>query len=395
MQNLISARVKNIKPSTTLALAAKTKELQSQGKNIIDLTLGEPDFSTPENAKEAAIAAIQNNLTHYTQVDGIPSLKKAIIAKLKNENNLEYQLNQILVSVGGKHSLYNVFHALINDGDEVIIPAPYWVSYPDIAKLAGGIPVILAAGIDENYKITPAKLEKIITQKTKIFIINSPSNPTGVAYTKKELEELGQILLKHPNIVVVTDDIYEHILWNGEKFANIVNACPALYERTIVVNGVSKSYAMTGWRIGYAAGDVSIIAAMKKLQSQCTSNPTSIAQVAAEAALKGDQNCILKMTQEFKRRHDFIVGDLQKIPGIKVHPADGAFYSFPNIEDLMEKFKCKDDVEFTELLLQKAEVSVVPGSAFGADGYIRISYATSMENLKTALERIARFATQI
>lgn len=392
MQNLISSRVKNIKPSATLALAAKTKELQSQGKNIIDLTLGEPDFPTPESAKEAAIAAIQNNFTRYTQVDGIPSLKKAIVAKLKNENNLDYQLNQILVSVGGKHSLYNAFQALINDGDEVIIPAPYWVSYPDIAKLAGGIPVILKAGIDANYKITPIQLEKTITKKTKLFIINSPSNPTGVAYTKKELQELGEVLLKYPNVVVVTDDIYEHILWNGEKFSNIVNACPALYDRTIVVNGVSKSYAMTGWRIGYAAGDVNIITAMKNIQSQCTSNPTSIAQVAAEAALKGDQSCILKMTKEFKKRHDFVVGELQKIPGIKARPADGAFYSFPNIEELMEKFKCKSDVEFSELLLQNAEVSVVPGSAFGADGYIRISYATSMENLKVAVERIARFA---
>lgn len=388
MKNFLADRVKNIKPSPTLSLAAKTKELQAAGKNIIDLTLGEPDFATPEHVKAAAIKAINDNFTKYTAVDGIPNLKKAIINKFKNENNLHYDLNQILVSVGAKHSLYNLFQAILNKNDEVIIPAPYWVSYPDMVKLADGTPTILQTGIKQQYKITPVQLEKAITTNTKAIIINSPSNPTGIAYTSDELKKLAEVLLKFPNVLIISDDIYEHILWNGEKFSNILNVCPALYDRTIVINGVSKAYSMTGWRIGYAAGNNNIITAMKNIQSQSTSNPVSISQMAAIAALENSQHFVQQMVQEFKRRHDFIITELKKISCIEVTPCDGAFYVFPNMEKAMLKLKCKDDVEFSEILLQKAEISVVPGSAFGSPGYIRISYATSMSNLEEALKRL-------
>jgi aspartate aminotransferase len=391
MKSFLSERVKKTKPSPTLTLAAKTKELQAMGKDIIDLTLGEPDFPTEEHIKAAAINAIKSNFTKYTPVDGTPDLKKAIINKFKKENNLEYSLNQILVSAGAKHSLYNLFQAIINKGDEVVIPAPYWVSYPDMVILADGNPVILPTGIEQNYKISPLQLEKALNNKTKALIINSPSNPTGVVYTSEELKQLGEILLKHPNVLIISDDIYEHILWGKDKFANIVNVIPALYDRTIVINGVSKTFAMTGWRIGYAAGNADIINAMKKIQSQSTSNPASISQIAAISALQSDQQSVLNMVKEFKKRHSFVIAELQKTKGISIRPSDGAFYVFPNVMEAMAKLKCKDDVEFSEMLLQNAGISVVPGSAFGAPGYIRISYATSMENLQKAMQRIQLF----
>ncbi|MHB1947430.1 MAG: pyridoxal phosphate-dependent aminotransferase [Gammaproteobacteria bacterium] len=385
----LAARVQRIKPSPTLAVSARADELKAAGKNIISLSVGEPDFDTPEHIKAAAIKAIQDGKTKYTAVDGIASLKKAIINKFDRDNNLQYTPDQILVSCGAKHSLYNLFTALLNSGDEVIIPAPYWVSYPDMVKLADAVPVIIKADDTQNFKITPAQLEAAITPRTRLVVLNSPSNPTGVAYTKAELAALGEVLVSYPNIVIVSDDIYEHNLWSKEAFCNIVMACPQLYEQTVVVNGVSKSYAMTGWRIGYAAGPAKLIAAMKKIQSQSTSNPTSIAQYAAEAAINGDQSCIATMTKAYKERHDFIVAELNKMPGVKCLPADGTFYSFPNMDGVIKKAaNITNDIELSEYLLNIAEIAVVPGSAFGAPGYIRLSYATSMENIKEAMKRM-------
>lgn len=385
----ISTRLKQIKPSPTLALAGRARELKAQGKDIIDLTVGEPDFPTCEHAKEAAIKAINNNFTKYTAVEGTLSLREAVVKKFLQENNLKYEVNQILVSCGAKHSLYNLFQALLNPEDEVIIQAPYWVSYPDMVLLAEGKPVIINTTVAEGFKITPEQLKAAITPKTKAFILNSPSNPTGMVYNKKELEGLAKVLLEYPEILIVSDDIYEHILWEGE-FLNLVNVCPELYERSIVVNGSSKAYAMTGWRIGYAAGPKNIIAAMKNLQSQSTSNATSIAQVAAEAALNGSQDPVISMRNAFKERHDFLLKELNAIAGIKLLPAQGAFYAFPEVLGMMKKHGCKNDLEFADLLLSKAEIAIVPGSAFGAEGYIRISYATSLDNLKKAIERIRR-----
>lgn len=384
----LAARVQRIKPSPTMAVSARAEELILAGKNIISLSVGEPDFDTPDFIKEAAIRAIREGMTKYTAVDGTIGLKRAIITKFERDNQLKYQPNQILVSCGAKHSLYNLFAALLNPGDEVIIPAPFWVSYPDMVKLMDAEPVIINADIGQHFKITPTQLESAITSKTKLVILNSPSNPTGVAYTKEELAALGKVLLKHPNVMVVTDDIYEHTLWQG-TFTNIVMACPELYERCIVVNGVSKAYAMTGWRIGYAAGPANLIAAMKKIQSQSTSNPTSIAQAASEAALNGDQSCIIPMTRAYKERHDYILAELQKIPGIKVQASDGTFYSFPSFEGVIEKSsQINDDIELAEYLLTEVGVAIIPGSAFGAPGYIRLSYATSMEKVKDAMARI-------
>lgn len=385
----LAERVESIKPSPTLAVAARADVLKAAGKDIISLSLGEPDFDTPNFVKEAAIKAIQEGFTKYTAVDGIAGLKKAIIAKFARDNHLNYAPDQILVSCGAKHSLYNLFVALLNAGDEVIIPAPFWVSYPDMVKLADATPVIIKADFEQQFKITPAQLENAITAKTRLLILNSPSNPTGVAYTAAELKELGKVLLRHPNVIIVSDDIYEHTLWSKEPFANIVMACPELYDRTVVVNGVSKAYAMTGWRIGYAAGPAKLIAAMKKIQSQSTSNPTSIAQVAAEAALNGDQSCIATMVNAYKERHDFIVAALQQLPHVKVSPCDGTFYSFPYFGDLIKNSSSiKNDIELSDYLLNEAEIAVVPGSAFGAPGYIRISYATSMEKIKEAMKRL-------
>ncbi len=389
----LSDRVQAVKPSPTLAITARAAEMRAAGKDIIGLGAGEPDFDTPEHIKAAAIEAINNGFTKYTAVDGTPSLKQAIIEKFKNDNGFSYQLNQILVSCGGKQSFYNLTQAIINPGDEVIIPAPYWVSYPDMVLLANGKPVIVETTQAEHFKISADKLRAAITDKTKLLVINSPSNPTGVAYSEEELKQLGKVLKDFPDIIIATDDMYEHILWQSGNFVNILNANPDLYDRTMVLNGVSKAYSMTGWRIGYAAGPAEIIGAMKKIQSQSTSNPTSISQVAAEAALTQDQSCIQKMLVEFKKRHDFVVDELNNISGIDCLSTDGTFYVFPNIEELLENLPdIADDLAFAEFLIEKAGVALVPGTAFGCPGHIRISIATSMENLENALSRIKNVA---
>lgn len=389
MMKELAARVQRIKPSPTLAVSARADELIAAGKDIINLGVGEPDFDTPDFIKQAAITAIQQGLTKYTAVDGTKGLKQAIIKKFARDNKLTYAANQIIVSCGAKHSLYNLFAAILNPEDEVIIPAPYWVSYPDMAMLVDATPITVYTNIEQHFKLTPAQLEAAITPKTKLLVLNSPSNPTGVAYTAKELEALGQVLLKHPKILIVSDDIYEHTLWAKEPFTNVVMACRQLYDRCIVVNGASKAYAMTGWRIGYAAGPAEIIAAMKKIQSQSTSNPTSIAQAAVEAGLNGDQSCITTMIRAYKERHDFVLSELQKIAGVKCLASDGTFYAFPSMEGIIKRNNhLNNDLELADYLLKEAEVAVVPGSAFGAPGYIRMSYATSIQNLQEAMKRI-------
>ncbi|WP_417536044.1 pyridoxal phosphate-dependent aminotransferase [Methylophaga sp.] len=388
----LSQRVQNIKPSPTLAITARAAALRAEGKDVIGLGAGEPDFDTPEHIKQAAIEAIHSGKTKYTPVDGTADLKDAIIKKFSRDNGLEYAANQVLVSVGGKQSFFNLAQAFIEAGDEVIIPAPYWVSYPDMTLLADGVPVIIEAGQENQFKITPEQLEAAITDKTKLFVINSPSNPTGMAYSLKELEALGEVLRKHPNIFIATDDMYEHIYWADEPFCNILNACPDLYDRTLVMNGVSKAYSMTGWRIGYAAGPAPLIAAMKKVQSQSTSNPASISQAAAVEALNGDQSCIKTMLAEFKKRHDYVVSELNKMPGVDSLETDGTFYVFPSIAGVLEnKTELNDDMDFAEALLVEKGVAVVPGSAFGLKNHIRLSIATSEENLRNALIRIAEF----
>ena len=392
--SVTAARLAKIKPSPTLAVTAKAARLKSEGKDIIGLGAGEPDFDTPEHIKEAAIKAIHDGFTKYTAVDGTAGLKKAIIDKFARDNGLSYAPNQILVSCGGKQSFYNLAQALLNPGDEVIIPAPYWVSYPDMVILASGKPVIVEAGIDQGFKITPAQLEAAITPATRLFVINSPSNPTGAAYTRAELAALGEVLLRHPQVLVATDDMYEHILWTGEPFVNIVNACPELFDRAIVLNGVSKAYSMTGWRIGYAGGPAKLIGAMKKVQSQSTSNPASISQVAAQAALEGDQSCIATMVKAFKERHDFVVETLNAIPGVSCRPSDGTFYAFPNVQRVIDaKAGMKDDLDLAEHLITGVGVAMVPGTAFGAPGCIRLSFATSLEKLAEALRRFREAAS--
>lgn len=391
---LLSDRIQKVKPSSTLAVAAKAAELKAQGKDIIGLGTGEPDFDTPDSIKQAAIKAIHNGATKYTAVDGTASLKTAIISKFKRDNALDYKADQILVSSGGKQSFFNLCQALLNNGDEVIIPAPYWVSYPDMVLLADASPVIIETTIENQLKITPEQLEQAITDKTKLFVINSPSNPTGVAYNKAELKALANVLLKYPDVLIATDDMYEHIIWADGGFVNILNACPELYNRCIVLNGVSKAYAMTGWRIGYAAGPSALIKAMKKVQSQSTSNPAAVSQFAAEEALNGDQSCITEMLNEFKKRHDYVVSELNTIKGIRCLESDGTFYAFPNISELAEKLGCKDDNEFAEYLIENAGLALVPGSAFGAVGHLRISYAASFDTLKSAITRLRDVASK-
>lgn len=395
MSIFLSQRVQNIKPSPTLAITAQAKELKAQGRDIIGLGAGEPDFDTPEHIKQAAIAAINAGFTKYTAVDGIVSLKQAIIDKFAKENRLDYELDQILVSCGGKHSFYNLAQALLNPGDEVIIPAPYWVSYPDMVVLADAKPVILLADKQQNFKITPAQLRSALTEKTRLVVLNSPSNPTGVAYHPDELRALAEVLLDYPHAIVATDDMYEHIVWQQQPLMNIINCCPELYSRSIVLNGVSKAYSMTGWRIGYAAGPTALIKAMKKIQSQSTSNPTSIAQVAAEAALRGDQQCIRDMVTAFRLRHDFVVATLNQMPGVSCLPADGTFYCFPDMSEAIQRLGLKDDLALTAYFLDKIGVAMIPGSAFGAPGYMRISFATSMDNLQAALTRVASVLTVV
>ncbi|RFC35662.1 MAG: aspartate aminotransferase [Candidatus Nitrotoga sp. SPKER] len=392
----LSKRVQAIKPSPTLAVTAQAAKLKAEGKDIIGLGAGEPDFDTPQHIKDAAIAAINKGFTKYTAVGGTPSLKQAIVAKFKRDNGLNYTAKQILVSCGGKQSFFNLALALINPDDEVIIPAPYWVSYPDIVLIAEGKPVIVHTGIEQNFKISAAQLTAAITTKTKIVVINSPSNPSGALYNLKELQALGEVLRKYPQVLIATDDMYEHIALGNENFVNILNACPDLYSRTMVLNGVSKSYAMTGWRIGYAAGPEHIITAMENVQSQSTSNPTSISQVAAEVALNGDQSCLAPMLKAFRERHLYVVDALNNIPGVRCVKSGGAFYAFPDVRPVIAALHQKSiiteatDVALSEYLLEKAGVAVVPGSAFGSDGYIRLSFATSMENLKNAISRISK-----
>ena len=393
--SIVSNSLKRIKPSPTIAVTSKAREMRAAGKDVIGLGAGEPDFDTPDNIKEAAIEAIRKGDTKYTAVDGTPALKKAIQAKFSRENDLSYELDQISVGTGGKQVLYNAFMATINKGDEVIIPAPYWVSYPDIVLLAGGKPKIVKCDEKNNFKLTPEKLKKVVSNKTKWIIINSPSNPTGSGYTKDEIVALSKILLKHKNIFILSDDIYEHITYDNFKFFTIAQI-EKLKNRTLTMNGVSKSYSMTGWRIGYAAGPKEIIKAMAKIQSQSTSNPTSISQAAAVEALNGTQDFITERSNSFKERRNFVVESLNNIKGISCLSPEGAFYVFPNCKKLLnKKTKLKTDKDFVEKLLEKAEVAVVQGSAFGLDGYFRISYATSMENLKKAIDRIKSFCDSL
>ena len=391
--SIVSNSLKRIKPSPTIAVSQKARELKAAGKDVIGLGAGEPDFDTPENIKKAAVNAINKGETKYTAVDGTPALKKAIVSKFKRENNLDYLPEQISVGTGGKQIIFNAILATVNPGDEVIILAPYWVSYPDIVLLAGGTPKIVECSENNNFKITPSELEKNITNKTKWIIINSPSNPTGSGYTQKELEALGEVLKKNKNVFILSDDIYEHITYDDFKFFTIAQI-KELKDRTLTMNGVSKSYAMTGWRIGYGAGPKDIIKAMAKLQSQSTTNPSSISQAAAVEALNGNQDFIKTRAESFKERRDFVVKYLNNIKGLSCLKPNGAFYVFPNCKKLLGK-KLKTDKEFVEKLLEKALVAVVQGSAFGLDGYFRISYATSMDNLKKALERIKSFCESL
>ena len=393
--SIVSNSLKRIKPSPTIAVTSKAREMRAAGKDVIGLGAGEPDFDTPDNIKEAAIQAIKRGDTKYTAVDGTPTLKKAIKQKFSRENNLTYELDQISVGTGGKQVLYNAFMATINPGDEVIIPAPYWVSYPDMVLLAGGKPKIVKCSEKNEFKITPADLKKAINKKTKWLIINSPSNPTGSCYTKEEIQELSKILIKNKNVFILSDDIYEHITYDGFEFFTIAQI-KALKERTLTMNGVSKSYSMTGWRIGYGAGPKDIIKAMAKIQSQSTTNPSSISQAAAVEALNGVQDFIKTRSDSFKERRDFVVESLNNIPGLSCLKPNGAFYVFPNCKKLLgKKTKLKTDKDFVEKLLEKSEVAVVQGSAFGLDGYFRISYATSMDNLKKALDRIKSFCEKL
>jgi aspartate aminotransferase len=387
----LSQRVQRVKPSPTLTVSARAAELRAAGEDIIGLGVGEPDFDTPDHIKEAAIRAIRQGATRYTAVDGTAELKSAIINKFRRDNGLSYEPDQILVSCGGKQSFYNLVQALLNPGDEVIIPAPYWVSYPDMVKLADGEPVIIKATLDQHFKISPEQLAAAITPKTRLFVINSPSNPTGVAYSREELKGLADVLLANPQVLIATDDMYEHISWSAEPFANIVNVCEELYPRSIVLNGVSKAYAMTGWRIGYAGGPSVLIQAMKKVQSQSTSNPASVSQAAAQEALDGDQSCIDPMLTAFRERHEYVVRALNRLPGVRCAESDGTFYSFPDFSEAISNLEgINDDVELAEFLLQKAGVALVPGSAFGAAGYLRLSFATSMEVLESAIGRLKR-----
>lgn len=387
----LSNRVKRIKPSPTLAVTQRAAEMKAAGHDIVSLGAGEPNFDTPDYIKEAAIKAIHDGKTKYTAVDGIPSLKTAIAKKMQHFNALSYPLNQITVSTGGKQCIYNLMQAMIQEGDEVIIPAPYWVSYPDMVLLADGKPVIVQTNIQQRFKITPEQLEAAITPKTRIVIINSPSNPTGMSYTRDELKALAKVLLKYPQILIATDDMYEHILWTKEPFCNLVMVCPELYDRTMILNGVSKAYSMTGWRIGYACGPAALIQAMNNIQSQSTSNPTSIAQAAAEAALCGGLSFTQEMVATFKKRHDYLVESLNSIQGIQCALGDGTFYCFARVQDIIDRMpEINTDVQLAEHLISTAGVALVPGSAFGCDGFMRLSFATSMSVLEKAVERLRK-----
>lgn len=390
----ISRRVQRVKPSPTLAVTARAAQLRAQGKDVIGLGAGEPDFDTPGPIAQAGIDAIRGGFTRYTHVEGIPELKDAIIAKFKRDNALTYERSQILVSSGAKQTLYNLCMALLDPGDEAVIPAPYWVSYPDMVLLADGLPVMPFAGMAQGYKITPRQLAAAITPKTRLFLLNSPCNPTGAAYSRAELRALGEVLLEHPRIVIGTDDMYEKIYWEPEPFCSLVTAVPELYPRTVTINGVSKAYAMTGWRIGYCGGPKELIQAMSTIQGQSTSNPSSISQKAAVVALTGDQGCVGTMNAAFKERRDFVVRALNGLPGVSCLPGAGTFYAFAEVSRAMAALGCRDDHEFAELLLNDAGVAVVPGSGFGAPNHMRLSFACSMETLEKALTRIGRLLVE-
>jgi aspartate aminotransferase len=386
----VSRRVQRVKPSPTLAVTARAARLKAEGKDVIGLGAGEPDFDTPAHIAQAGIDAIKSGFTRYTNVEGTDELKDAIIGKFQRDNGLTYERSQILVSSGAKQTVYNLCMALLDPADEAVIPAPYWVSYPDMVLLADGLPVMPLAGFAQGYKITPRQLEAAITPKTRLVLLNSPCNPTGAAYTRAELKALGEVLIEHPRIVIGTDDMYEKIYWGAEPFCSLVSAVPELYSRTVTINGVSKAYAMTGWRIGYCGGPKEIIAAMATIQGQSTSNASSISQKAAAVALSGDQGCVAKMTHAFKERRDFVVRALNSMPGVSCLPGDGTFYAFAEVSRAMTALGCRDDNEFAELLLNDAGVAVVPGSGFGAPGHVRLSFACSMHTLEKALDRIAR-----
>ena len=396
----LSHSIKRIKPSATMAVTQKARELKAAGKDIIGLGAGEPDFDTPENIKKAAIQAINGGDTKYTPVDGTPELKKAIKAKFKRENNLDYELDEISVGTGGKQIIFNAFAVSLNESDEVIIPAPYWVTYPDVVNYFNGKPIFVQCGEESGFKITPQQLENTINQSTKWFILNSPSNPTGSCYTKNELLELANVLKKYPHVNIMTDDLYEHLIYDDNEFHTFASIAPELKERILTLNGVSKAYAMTGWRIGYAGGNASLIKAMGKLQSQSTSNPTSISQAAAVEALNGDNSFIAERAKVFKGRRDFLINEFTSMNGITCRVPEGAFYVFPSCKGVIGKVdesnnKITNDEEFTTSLLEHAGVAVVQGSAFGLEGYFRISYATSDENLKNACVRMRDFLNKL
>jgi aspartate aminotransferase len=386
----VSRRVQRVKPSPTLAVTARAARLKAEGKDVIGLGAGEPDFDTPAHIAQAGIDAIKNGFTRYTNVDGINELKDAIIAKFDVDNGIKYERSQILVSSGAKQTIYNLCMAVLDAGDEAIIPAPYWVSYPDMVMLADGHPVMPFAGPVQGYKITPRQLAAAITPKTRLVLLNSPCNPTGAAYTRAELRALGEVLLEYPRVIIGTDDMYEKIYWAPEPFCSLLTAVPELYNRTITINGVSKAYAMTGWRVGYCGGPKEIITAMGTIQGQSTSNASSISQKAATVALSGDQTCVAKMNESFKARHDFVVQGLNALPGVSCLPGAGTFYAFADVSKAMASLGCREDGEFAELLLNEGGVAVVPGGGFGAPGHIRISFATSMTNLEKAIERMGR-----
>ena len=387
----LSKRISNTKTSATIAMSMKARELSLQGKDIISLSAGEPDFDTPQNIKDAAIKSINSGNTKYTPVDGMLSLKESIVNKFKNENNLEYTSDQILVSTGCKQSIYNLCQATLDKGDEVLIPSPYWVSYPEIVKLSDATPIFIETNSDTDFKVTGKMLQDNITEKTRMILLNSPSNPSGFIYSEDDLKDIGNVLKNYPDIIIASDDIYEHIIFNNKKFTNILNVCPELYDQTVVLNGVSKAYAMTGWRIGYAAGDASIIGAMKKIQSQSTSCTCSISQAAAKAALDNNNDEVYKMVNEYQIRSAFLHSELNKIDGIKYKKPEGSFYAFVDVNGLIDKIEnINDDFELAEYFLNEAGVAVVPGTAFGSKNHIRISFATSLENLKKAVDRIKK-----
>ena len=384
----LSRRVQRVKPSPTLAVTARAARLKAEGKDVIGLGAGEPDFDTPPHIAQAGIDAIRNGFTRYTNVEGINELRDAVIAKFDRDNGIAYERSQVLISSGAKQTIYNLCMAVLDPGDEAIIPAPYWVSYPDMVLLADGLPVMPYAGPSQGYKITPRQLAAAITPKTRLVLLNSPCNPTGAAYTRAELRALGDVLVEYPRIVVGTDDMYEKIYWGAERFCSLLTAVPELYNRTVMINGVSKAYAMTGWRIGYCGGPKEIITAMATIQGQSTSNASSISQKAATVALASDQACVAKMNEAFKARHDFVVQGLNSLPGVSCLPGAGTFYAFADVSKAMAGLGCREDGEFAELLLNQGGVAVVPGSGFGAPGHIRISFACSMQMLEKALDRM-------